>query len=204
MAKEPTGSSEVKPKKDDSTAAEQVATDATKALANDERHKRALQLVDRFAVWAGVAGFIPVPLVDVAAVGGLQFQMVRRLSELYGVPFSTNVGKSLVASLAGSTIPATSGIGVASALKAVPLVGTTISTLTMPGLSAGAAYAIGRAFIEHFESGGTLLDFRAPDYREFIKAQKEVFSLRSAPPRPVADSVASQSSAADEKATTSG
>jgi uncharacterized protein (DUF697 family) len=197
------GTSGVKPKKDDSTAAEQVATGTTKAVVDGERHKRASQLVDRFAVWAGVAGFIPVPLVDVAAVGGLQFQMVRRLSELYGVPFSTNLGKSLIASLAGSTIPAASGIGVASALKAVPLVGTAISTLTMPGLSAGAAYAIGRAFIEHFESGGTLLDFRAPDYREFIKAQKEVFSLRSAKPAAGAEAGSAQSSEPGEKATTS-
>ena len=29
---------------------------------------------------------------------------------------------------------------------------------------------IGMAFVQHFESGGTLLDFDPPDYREFIKA----------------------------------
>jgi hypothetical protein len=28
---------------------------------------------------------------------------------------------------------------------------------------------IGMAFIEHFASGGTLLDFEPPDYEEFIK-----------------------------------
>jgi hypothetical protein len=28
-------------------------------------------------------------------------------------------------------------------------------------------------FIQHFASGGTLLDFNPPDYREFIKAQQE-------------------------------
>jgi hypothetical protein len=39
----------------------------------------------------------------------------------------------------------------------------------MPVLSAGAAYAIGRAF---FESGGTLFDFDPSHYREFIKAEK--------------------------------
>jgi len=35
------------------------------------------------------------------------------------------------------------------------------------------------AFIEHFASGGTLLDFNPAEYREFIKAQKEMWSARS-------------------------
>jgi hypothetical protein len=43
---------------------------------------------------------------------------------------------------------------------------------------------IGKVFIQHFASGGTLLDFNPPDYREFIKAQKENFSKRSATPPP--------------------
>jgi len=49
----------------------------------------------------------------------------------------------------------------------------------MPALSAGATYAIGMAFIEHFASGGTLLDFSASEYRDFMKAQKEMWSNRS-------------------------
>jgi hypothetical protein len=39
---------------------------------------------------------------------------------------------------------------------------------------------IGKVFIQHFASGGTLLDFNPPDYREFIKVQKEKFAARSA------------------------
>ena len=76
-------------------------------------------------------------------------------------------------------IPATSGIGAASMLKSVPILGTIASGFVMPALSAGATYAIGKAFIQHFESGGTLLDFNPPDYREFIKAQKEMWDSRS-------------------------
>ena len=75
-------------------------------------------------------------------------------------------------------IPATSGIGAASVLKAVPVFGTIVSGFVMPVLSAGATYAIGKAFIQHFATGGTLLDFNPPDYREFIKAQKEKWDSR--------------------------
>jgi hypothetical protein len=54
-----------------------------------------------------------------------------------------------------------------------------VSVFVMPVLSAGATYAIGRTFMQHFESGGTLLDFNPPDYREFFKAQKEKWDMRT-------------------------
>ena len=107
-----------------------ASSDTGEAIAADTpetREEMASKLVDRFALWSGVAGLIPVPVVDVFAVGGLQIQMVRRLSQIYDVEFSENRGKALIASLAGSMIPATSGIGAASVLKAVPIIGTIAS-----------------------------------------------------------------------------
>jgi uncharacterized protein (DUF697 family) len=158
----------------------------------EPRHETAANLVDRFALWSGVAGLIPLPFVDVLAVGGLQLQMLRRVSQLYDVQFSENRGKALIASLAGTMIPVTSGMGAASALKSIPLLGMVASAFVMPVLSAGATYAIGKAFIQHFESGGTLLDFNPPDYKEFIKAQKEKWDSRSK--RPSADAQTSHPS----------
>jgi uncharacterized protein (DUF697 family) len=158
-----------------------ASSDTGEAIAADTpetREEMASKLVDRFALWSGVAGLIPVPVVDVFAVGGLQIQMVRRLSQIYDVEFSENRGKALIASLAGSMIPATSGIGAASVLKAVPIIGTIAGGFVMPALSAGASYAIGKAFIQHFATGGTLLDFNPPDYREFIKRQRDMWDSR--------------------------
>lgn len=157
---------------------EATAADLPEMTA-EQRDEMASKLIDRFAVWSGVAGLIPLPFIDAVAVGGLQIQMVRRISQIYGVPFSENRGKSIIASLAGTMIPATSGIGVASLLKSVPIAGTIASGMVMPVLSAGATYAIGKAFVQHFASGGTLLDFNPPDYREFIKAQQDMWSSRS-------------------------
>jgi len=145
----------------------------------EQRDQVASKLVDRFAIWSGVAGLVPLPVVDVLAVGGLQLQMLRRLSQIYGVEFSENRGKALIAALAGCMIPATSGMGAASALKAVPVLNLIAAGFVMPVLSAGATYAIGKAFVQHFESGGTLLDFNPPDYRDFVKAQKEMWESRS-------------------------
>jgi uncharacterized protein (DUF697 family) len=167
-------------KPNSSMGTEKETAETAEATDSPEiRREMASKLTDRFAVWSGVAGLIPVPVVDVLAVGGLQIQLLRRISQIYDVPFSENRGKALIASLAGSMIPTTSGIGAASAFKAVPVVGTIAAGFVMPALSAGATYAIGKAFIQHFASGGTLLDFNAPDYRDFFRAQKEMWDLRS-------------------------
>ena len=40
-------------------------------------------------------------------------------------------------------------------------------------IAAGVTFVIGKVFMKHFASGGTLLDFDPPDYREFIKEQQE-------------------------------
>ena len=160
-------------------ATESPETGQATAETPEQRHETAAKLVDRFSLWSGVGGLIPLPFVDVLAVGGLQLQMLRRLSQIYDVQFSENRGKALIASIAGTMIPVTSGMGAASALKGVPLLGMIASAFVMPVLSAGATYAIGKAFVQHFESGGTLLDFNPPDYKEFIKAQKQMWDSRT-------------------------
>jgi uncharacterized protein (DUF697 family) len=163
----------------DKPSASGSADNGTSPHSAEEREAVASKLVDRFAIWSGVAGLVPLPIIDVVAVGGLQVQMLRRISQIYEVQFSENRGKALIAAIAGAMIPATSSIGAASSLKFVPVVGTLAAVFVMPALSAGATYAIGKAFIQHFASGGTLLDFNPPDYREFIKSQKEMWESRS-------------------------
>src|SRR5262249_37303546 len=155
------------------------STNGNSEVTPDRRHEMAVRLVNRFALWSGAAGLIPVPGVDWVTVGGVQIQMLRRLSQTYEVAFSENRGKALIVSLAGSAVPSSSALGFASLAKSVPVFGTLASALVMPVLSAGATYAIGRTFMQHFESGGTLLDFNPPDYREFIKAQKEKWDMRT-------------------------
>ena len=178
MVQEATGSGTAE-KSEPEGAVDSLATETT----DEGRDEAASKLVDRFSLWSGAAGLIPLPIVDIVAVGGVQLEMLRRLSDIYGVPFVENRGKSLIASLAGSLLPAstatTTAMGVTSALKSIPGIGTAISAFTMPVFSAGATYVIGKVFIQHFASGGTLLDFNPPDYREFIKAQTEKWNARA-------------------------
>ena len=193
MAKEPTGSGT--PERKDPVAVQKSTGADTVELSPAERDAQATKLVERYALYSGGAGLIPLPIVDIAAVGAIQLDLLRRLAALYGVPFSADWGKSVLASFIGSLIPASSGMGVASALKSVPAVGTAVGILTMSGVSAGATYLIGKVFIQHFSTGGTLLDFNAPDYHDFIKATKEKLSFRSRAADPAAQPDTSSRSA---------
>ena len=168
-----------------------VPTDPAAAdMTDSTRDDLASHLVDRLSLWSGAAGLIPVPFVDMAAVGGVQFYMLRRLSEIYGVPFSENRGKSILTSLVGAVIPASTATTTASLLKGLPVIGTAIGALTMPVVSAGATWVIGNVFIQHFALGGTLLDFNPPDYHEFIRTQREKLGTRSGAVPPAAPSAA--------------
>jgi uncharacterized protein (DUF697 family) len=119
------------------TIPETTETVETVEMTDERRDEQASQLVDRFSLWSGAAGLIPIPLVDVAVVGGVQIQMLRKLSEIYGVPFSENMGKSVLAGLAGALIPASTATTTAMG------VGSLVGALTMPAFSAGATYIIG-------------------------------------------------------------
>ena len=188
MTQETTGS-EATAAKESEVPSAPAATEMTDA----RRDEVASQLVDRLALWSGAAGLIPVPVVDLAAVGGVQLYMLRRLAEIYGVPFSENRGKSVLASLAGAVIPFTTATTIGGLAKFFPVIGTAIGQLTMAGVSAPATWVIGKVFIQHFASGGTLLDFNPPDYREFIKAQREKLGIRSRTVAPTAPSTTATS-----------
>jgi uncharacterized protein (DUF697 family) len=149
----------------------------TTPMTEAEREEAASQLVDRFSLWSGAAGLIPVPLIDLVAVGGVQLQMLRKLSDIYGVPFNDNSGKSVIPASTATTTAMTFG----SLIKGIPGFGSVMGALTMPVYSAGATYVIGKVFMKHFASGGTLLDFNPPDYREFIKTQQARFKRRATP-----------------------
>src|SRR4051812_15012268 len=123
---------------------------AATEMSDVERDELASRLVDRLSLWSGAAGLIPLPLVDTATVGGIQLHMLRRLSEIYGVPFSENRGKSILGSIVGAMIPSTTSTAASSLIKFLPGIGTAIGQLTMAAVSAPATWILGKVFIQHF------------------------------------------------------
>lgn len=111
---------------------------------------QASRLIRYHAVGAAAAGLVPIPFVDLAAIAGVQVNLIRSLAKLYELPFSEEVGKSIITGLIGATLP----LSALAFLKAFPV----IAVLGSSAVSAASTYAVGKVFVQHFESGGTFLD----------------------------------------------
>tara|TARA_B100000959_G_C14984143_1_gene624829 strand:+ start:1472 stop:2068 length:597 start_codon:yes stop_codon:yes gene_type:complete len=118
------------------------------------------------------ASTIPIPLIDVVAVAGIQLKMLHKLAGLYGIEFLENRGKSIVAALIGSILPVEFSRGlVGSVAKIIPGAGLIMGMTTLPIFSGASTYAVGRVFIQHFESGGTFLDFDPEKVKRYYAEQ---------------------------------
>lgn len=140
-----------------------------------ERTAEANAIVSRYWKWAAAAGLIPIPLVDVAAVTGVQLKMIADLARLYGIPFQKDRGKALAGALVSSLSPSLLSAGtlaaVGPALKVIPGIGTAVGVVVTPAFNAATTYALGRVFVLHFESGGTLLDMDPEAVREHFRRE---------------------------------
>jgi uncharacterized protein (DUF697 family) len=116
-------------------------------------------------------GLIPIPLIDLFALMGIQLDMIKKLAAEYDVPFRQDRGKSIITSLVGGFLPASLGGSIASIIKIVPVIGQTTGAVTMPVISGAATYAIYKVFVQHFEAGGTFLDLDPAKVKSFFSTQ---------------------------------
>jgi uncharacterized protein (DUF697 family) len=140
--------------------------------------KNADSIINKHVVGSMGVGLIPMPLVDLAALTGVQLNMLRMLAKAYNVPFTKDTGKNVLASLMGGVVPLSFAGSVASLMKAIPVVGQTTGVLAMPATAGAVTYAIGKVFNQHFASGGTFLTFdpeKVKDYyQEMFKEGEKV------------------------------
>ncbi|MCG5241255.1 YcjF family protein [Azospirillum doebereinerae] len=155
-------------------------------------------LVKDYVIASVALGAVPVPLLDLAGVAGIQLRMIQKLSQLYGKPFSQSLGRSVIASLAGSFGGFTAGLVAASVVKAVPGIGWALSMATMPAVAGASTYAIGKVFVKHYEEGGSLGDLDTAKFKAFYKEQFEKGKVMA---KQAADEAKARASAVKDAAT---
>jgi uncharacterized protein (DUF697 family) len=141
------------------------------ALPNPETNAKALELVKKWSLWAMAPGVLPIPILDLAAVAGIQMKMLSEMAELYGTRFSADKVRHVSAALLGSFGTGFVGRTLAvSLLKSVPVVGQAAGALALPAIAAASTYALGRVFAVHFASGGTFLSFDPEKVRDHFQS----------------------------------
>lgn len=132
------------------------------------------KIIKNHVIYSMTAAMIPLPLVDITAVTVIQLDMIKQIANAYGAQYDQDAGKSFVSSLAGATL---ARLG-ASAVKAIPGVGTIIGISAQVALSGASTYALGKIFDAHFSNRGSIFDISAQQvkakYEELLEKGKEV------------------------------
>ena len=138
---------------------------------NDEdRQKKADKIIRNHIAWSMGAGLIPIPIADIFAVSAVQLDMVKQLANAYDIDFEETQGKALITSLVGTSI---ARVMASTAAKLIPGFGTVIGGAAMVTLSGASTYAIGEVFREHFNTGGTFLDFDTERLKKYYSEKFE-------------------------------
>ncbi len=137
---------------------------------DDQRTQHANTIIRNHVIWSMGAGMIPILVADVFAVTALQMDMIKQLSRVYGHDFSETQGKAIVTSLTGSTL---ARMGARSVVKLIPGIGSLLGGATVSVFAGASTYAIGEVFKEHFNAGGTFLDFDPERLKNLYKEKFE-------------------------------
>ncbi len=139
-----------------------------------ERKQSAEQVVRQHVLWAVGAGLVPLPVIDFLAVTGIQVDLIKQLCTLWGVGFEVSTGKVWVGALTGGAV---ARIG-ASALKALPGLGSLLGGISMSIASGASTYAVGQVVLRHLEAGGTMQNLDVDEakrrYAEAYEKGKDV------------------------------
>jgi len=151
------------------TTAEAVET----AFSTAQLKEQADKITTRRTLYAAGAGLIPLPLVDIATLLGVQVIMVRDIARVYGADFKEQRVRSIITTLVGDLGAVGVMGGVMSGVKAIPVVGQFLGGFTASITGAAATYALGKVFTQHFDQGGTLLTFDPVKSRKYFQEAYE-------------------------------
>lgn len=158
-------------------------TSAEGILSAADRDTKADQLIRNCSLVSIVPGILPLPLIDLVALGGVQVYLVRALCGIYEIPFKKQRVKGILGAVIGGVAPAVVAPAAMSIVKSVPFIGALAGALTMPALTAASTLAVGRIFRNHFRAGGTLddvdVDTMTAEYAEEVEKAKAETASKS-------------------------
>lgn len=122
---------------------------------------QAIATVNSYSKIAAGVGLLPGGLLNFAGILAVQVTMVWKIANQFGRTEGKDRIRGSILSLIGSLIPGGIGHSAAAAIAAIPalIAGTVVYFVVTPVLAYAMTQAVGKVFIMHFESGGTLLTF---------------------------------------------
>ncbi|KAA0687664.1 YcjF family protein [Azospirillum brasilense] len=161
------------------TAPHSANTSETAPAAPASSEAQAAEIIRKHVLLSAAAGVIPLNFVDTAALAVVQLRLLKELSELHGVDFRGDIGRSAVGTLFATVAPTALAGGLLGsmafnmALRSVPVIGTVTRLATQPAFNSAFTYALGKVFQQHFASGGTFLTFQPEKVKTYFREKFE-------------------------------
>ncbi len=102
--------------------------------------------VTRFSLIAGGAGILPIPLMDLPIIAGVQVKMAASLGRIYGIELERGRLRRVMGMIAGGVLLRSIG---RQAAKLIPWVGWAFSG----AVAFGGTYGLGRALAAYYRGG---------------------------------------------------
>lgn len=143
--------------------------------SSHHRAAKADTIIEDHTTVAMLASLIPIPLAEFVALSAVHIKMVEQLASLYKVEFKAHLAEAFIASLLTAYVSTVAGIFAVGRLsKLVPGLGAMVGVVALAPLAGALTYAMGRVFVWHFESGGTLSSLDEPNAQATFRREMEM------------------------------
>lgn len=126
-------------------------------------------VVKKYMLGSLGVGIVPYPVVDMTLLVALQLKMLHSLANVYDREFSEELGKKVIGTCLSSVVPVSLTVNLVQLFNFNWL----MKGISTSAFSGAFTYAIGKLFIQHFESGNTFLSFDPQQVKEFFASQFE-------------------------------
>lgn len=132
----------------------------------DNRSARAEVIVRRYMYASAGTGLVPLPWLDMAYLTAVQLKMIDSLARIYETPIQQRLTRSVVTSLTGGVSAVSVGRLLVPGTNLFGIIGSSV-------VSCASTYAIGRIFIQDFESDGAFLSLDSDSIRAAFEREME-------------------------------
>lgn len=161
------------------TAKNEITDPLPEAAANDTGamlqelsfRDQATKLIKRYSAVSAGLGVIPIPALDITAIGGSQFLMVRHIAKIYGIDLPKDRARAILSAVLGGAVPVVLGGGIGSIVKTIPVIGTIAGAVTMPSVAGLTTLTLGKVLADHLENGGNFDELDLAKLRSLFAAE---------------------------------
>ncbi len=135
------------------------------------KHNESQNIIKNHVIASTTMGLIPIALIDIAALSANQHTMLQHLCKHYEVDYDSQRSKLLISALLSGSLPVLTMMGLSSAVKVIPGIGTLGGNAGVAITGGAITYATGQTFVRHFSAGGNLDDFIPARFSGFFNKE---------------------------------